>query len=303
MTSSTSATGLRRIDSHLHLWDLSGGGYTWVTPELGALHASFTPEDAAAVLRDGGMDAAVLVQADDTLADTQAMLDVASTHPWVAGVVGWVDLEHPDRAEEQLDRWQSHAAFCGVRHLVHTDPRPDFLDRPGVRRSLALLAGRGLPLDVPDAWPRHLPQVRDVVAATSSLRVVVDHLGKPPAVEAELGRWRAQLAEVAALPGTVAKVSGLQHLHRGRRWDDGAEVSLRPVWDTALELFGPDRLMYGGDWPMTVPTGGEEPARAVAERLVAELTPSEQARVWAGTAAEVYGLGARAGTPALVTDL
>ncbi len=297
------APRLRRVDAHLHLWDLTGGGYRWVTPDLGALHASFTPEDAAAVLRDGGMDAVVLVQADDTLADTQAMLDVASAHPWVAGVVGWVDLEHPDRAEQQLDRWQSDAVFCGVRHLVHTDPRPDFLDRPGVRRSLALLAERGLPLDVPDAWPRHLRQVRDVVSGTPGLRVVVDHLGKPPDDPAELGPWRAQLAEVAALPGTVAKVSGLQHLHHGRSWDDGAEGSVRPVWETALELFGPDRLMYGGDWPMTVPAGGDEPARAVAERLVGELAPGEQARVWAGTAVEVYRLGTPAAGGAPVTDL
>lgn len=297
------ATALRRVDSHLHLWDLSGGGYRWVTPDLGALHATFAPEDAAAVLQDGGMDAAVLVQADDTLADTQAMLDVASAHPWVAGVVGWVDLEHPDRAEQQLQRWQSHPVFCGVRHLVHTDPRADLLDRPGVRRSMALLAGRGLPLDVPDAWPRHLRQVRDLVAGVPGLRVVVDHLGKPPAYPAELGPWRAQLAEVAALPGTVAKVSGLQHLHRGRSWDDGAEGSVRPVWDTALELFGPDRLMYGGDWPMTEPAGGDEPARAIAERLVGELAPDERARVWAGTATEVYGLGARAAGGRPVTDL
>lgn len=294
---------LRRIDSHLHLWDLTGGGYTWVTPDLGALHASFTAEDAAAVLRDGGMDAAVLVQADDTLADTRAMLDVAAAHPWVAGFVGWVDLAHPDRAEEQLDGWQSHPAFCGVRHLVHTDPRPDFLALPGVRRSVALLAERGVPLDVPDAWPRHLGQARDLAAGTPGLRVVVDHLGKPPADPAELGRWRSQLAEVAALPGTVAKVSGLQHLHRGRSWDDGGESSVRPVWETALELFGPARLMYGGDWPMTVPVGGDEPARTVAERLVGELTPGEQGRVWAGTAVEVYRLGTPDDVGSPVTDL
>lgn len=294
-------TTLRRVDAHLHLWDLTGGGYRWVEPELGPLHESFLPEAAVDVLRRGGMDAAVLVQADDTLADTEAMLAVADAHPWVAGVVGWVDLDHPGRAEQQLDRWQAHPVFCGVRHLVHTDPRTDFLDRPGVRRSLAVLADRGLPLDVPDAWPRHLRQVRDLVAGTPGIRAVVDHLGKPPADPEDLQRWRAELAEVAALPGTVAKVSGLQHLHRGRGWDDGAERSVRAVWETALELFGPDRLMYGGDWPMTVPAGGEEPARAVTERLVGELSPDEQARIWAGTAVEVYGLSARPGGHRSVT--
>jgi L-fuconolactonase len=205
-----------------------------------------------------------------------------------------VDLLHPDLVPHQLARWQQHPVFCGVRHLVHTDPRPDLLDLPEVRRSLAVVAERGLSLDVPDAWPRHMRQLRDVARAVPGLRVVVDHLGKPPTDPREQRQWRQGLAEVAALPNTVAKVSGLQHLHRGR---DGveAEASLRPVWDAALELFGPERLMYGGDWPMTVPVGGYEPAWAATARLVGELSPPEQDRVLAGTAAAVYGLAARTG--------
>lgn len=296
------ATPTHRVDAHLHLWDLTAGGHRWVTPELGPLHRSFGAEDAATVLRRHGIGSAVLVQADDTVADTEAMLSVAAAHPWVAGVVGWVDLEHPERAAQQLDRWQSHPSFCGVRQLVHTDPRADLLERADVRRSLALLADRGLPFDVPDAWPRHLPQVRDLVAATPGLRVVIDHLGKPPADPVDLDPWRHQLSEVAALPGTVAKVSGLQHLHRGQGRDQGARRLLRAVWETALELFGPDRLMYGGDWPMTLAAGGDEPARAVVAELIGELGPEEQARLWAGTATEVYRLPA-APTTAPVTDL
>lgn len=235
------------------------------------------------------MDAAVLVQADDTLADTEAMLATAQEHPWVAGVVGWVDLAHPALAQEQLDRWQQHPVFCGVRHLVHGDPRVDLLDRPEVRRSLTGLADRGLTLDVPDAWPRHLRQVRDLAAATPGLCVVLDHLGKPPAQREEQALWRSALAEVAALPNTVAKVSGLQHLHLGRSGDD-AERSLRPVWDAALALFGPRRLMYGGDWPMTVPTGGYEPAWAATQRLIGELSTAERTQVLAGCAVTHYGL-------------
>ena len=288
---------LRRVDAHLHLWDLSSGGYGWLTPDLGELHASFAAETADAALTAAGMDAAVLVQADDTLADTEAMLATAQQHAWVVGVVGWVDLLHPDLVPHQLVRWQQHPAFCGVRHLVHTDPRPDLLDLPEVRRSLAVVAERGLSLDVPDAWPRHMGQLRDVARAGPGLRVVVDHLGKPPQDPGEQARWRQGLAEVAALPNTVAKVSGLHHLHRGR---DGveAEASLRPVWDAALELFGPERLMYGGDWPMTVPVGGYEPAWAATARLVGELSPPEQDRVLGGTAAAVYGLATRTGPQA-----
>jgi len=277
------------VDSHLHVWDLAGGGYGWLTPDLGALHASFGPEAAEQELLGARVDGAVLVQADDTEADTEAMLEAASHHEWVLGVVGWVDLTRPDVARQQLDRWQHHSAFCGVRHLVHNDPRRDLLDSPAVRSSLHLLAGRGLTFDVPDAWPAHLRQVRDLAAAVPALRVVLDHLGKPPADRAALPAWRAAVAQVAALPNTVAKVAGLQHLHRGRP----GSASVQEVFQTALELFGPARLMVGSDWPMTIPWGGYAPSWRITRDLVAELHPDEQGRLLSGTAVDVYGLRSR----------
>ena len=277
------------LDSHLHVWDLTGGGYGWLGPDLGVLHASFTPEAAQLELLAAGVDGAVLVQADDTEADTRAMLRAASHHAWVLGVVGWVDLARPDVAREQLDRWRRHPAFCGVRHLVHGDPRRDLLDAPAVRASLQLLAEADLAVDVPDAWPHHLRQVRDVADAVPGLRVVLDHLGKPPADRADLPAWRAAVAQVAARPTTVAKVSGLQHLHRGRAGD----AVVREVWETALALFGPARLMLGSDWPMTTPWGGYAPSWRIVRDLVSELQPDEQARLLSGTAVEVYRLGSR----------
>ena len=280
----------RTVDAHLHVWDLTVSDYSWLTPDKGVLHDSFLPDRAEAELRTAGVDAAVLVQAEDSERDTQYMLDVASARPWVAGVVGWVRLDDPARAAEQLDRWQQHPAFCGVRHLVHDDPRDDFLALPEVRRSLGEVAERGLPFDVPDAWPRHLGMARDLAAAVPGLRVVVDHLAKPPTEPPDFARWAQALRDVAALPNTVAKVSGLQTVPG---W--GVET-VRPAWEIALDCFGPDRLMYGGDWPVTVPTGGYQHAWTVTTQLLADLAPHERARVLAGTATEVYGLAGRTGS-------
>lgn len=285
-----------RIDAHLHVWDLTAGGYDWLTPEHGPLHASFSPGEAREQLSAAGVTAAVLVQADDTERDTERMLAVADAHPWVAGVVGWVQLDRPEVTEAQLDRWQAHRRFCGVRHLLHADPRPDLLQRPEVRRSLGVVARRGLAFDVPDAWPGHLLAARDVAAAVPGLRVVVDHLGKPPADPDQLHAWRTALAAVAEQPGTVAKLSGLQDARR-----PVTAAALRPLWEVALELFGPERLMYGGDWPMTVPYGGYARSWAVAAELLAELSPDEQHRVLSGTAVDVYGLDTP-GMPGSVTD-
>jgi len=275
------------LDAHLHVWDLDAGDYAWLTPAAGPLHRSWTPEQAHAELRACGVDGAVLVQAEDSEHDTEALLAVAGASPWVLGVVGWVDLEQPATAARQLDRWQEHRAFCGVRSLVHDDPRDDLLSSPAVRSTLGVLAARGLPFDVPDAWPRHLSHVAELAAAVPELRIVVDHLGKPPFGSDEWPRWRAALATVAEHPSTTAKVSGLQV--PGRPF---TVAEVRPAWETALELFGPERLAWGSDWPMTVLTGGYAATWAVMEELVAELSPDERASVLGGTARAVYGLAA-----------
>jgi L-fuconolactonase len=273
------------VDAHLHIWDLERSEYSWLTPELGPLYATFTPEQAHAELAAAGIDSAVLVQAEDSERDTELMLEAAGRHPWIAGVVGWVPLDDPAAAERRLDRWGAEPRLVGVRHLVHDDPRDDFLALPPVRTSLGLLAARGIPFDVPDAWPRHLAATADLAAALPDLRVVVDHLGKPPFGGAGWERWRSTLADVAACPNTVAKVSGLQV--PGRPF---TVAEVRPAWEVALELFGPERLMWGSDWPLTVLVGGYQQAWDVMSSLVAELSPGEQAHVMSATAAGVYKL-------------
>jgi L-fuconolactonase len=276
------------IDAHLHLWDLSSGGYRWLTTAHGALHATFEAGEAAAELADAGVDGAVLVQADDTEADTDAMLAVATEHLWVLGVVGWLRLDDTAEAERQLERRLRQPPFCGVRHLVHGDPRRDFLELPAVHRSLGLLARHGLALDVPDAWPHHLGQVESLAARLPDLTIVLDHLGKPPRGRNDFDAWRAGVERLAAHPGTVAKLSGL----RMPGMPYTAEA-LRPVWEIALKAFGPDRVLWGSDWPMTVPEGGYGPTAEVLRELIGELSAAEQAAVLGGTAERVYRLTQR----------
>jgi L-fuconolactonase len=277
------------VDGHLHLWDLERSRYAWVTPELGPLHATFTPAQARRELADSAVAAAVLVQAEDSERDTELMLEVAASENWVAGVVGWIQLDDPVRAEAQLDRWQGSPAFCGVRHLLHDDPREGLLALPAVRASLRRVADRGLAFDVPDAWPRNLRGAAELAGALPDLSVVVDHLGKPPFGRPDWAAWRSALAEVASRANVVAKVSGLGQPGRALSVGD-----VRPAWDAALELFGPDRLMWGSDWPVTVRSGGYAPTRRVMDELVAELSAAERSAVLEGTATRVYRL---AGAP------
>ncbi len=273
------------IDSHLHVWDLQVSDYAWLRPEHGPLHRSFPPEEAADQLAAAGVTAAVLVQAEDSAADTDYMLGVADRFEFVAGVVGWVDLNDPTTAAQQLERYGGHPLFRGVRHLVHDDPRDDFLELPGVRTSLSLLVEHGLPLDVPDAWPRHLASVAVLAEALPTLTVVVDHLAKPPRGSDDLGVWEKQLRRVAGHPNTAAKLSGLQMPSQ-----PFTRAELRPLLDIALDAFGVDRLMYGSDWPMTVPQGGYGAHWQVVSELIGELSEAEQNQLLCETATAVYGL-------------
>ena len=276
----------RVIDSHLHLWDRRVSDYAWLGPQHGDLYDDFGAERALQELAAAGIDAAVLVQAEDSVADTRYLLGVADSFDFVAGVVGWVALDDPVAAARQLEEYATHPKFRGVRQLTHIDPRADVLSLPAVRRSLALLAGAGLPFEVPDAWPRDLATVAGLAADLPELVVVVDHLGKPPRGNAaDVGAWEADLRKVADRPNTVAKVSGLQQPGQPFTAD-----ALRPVLDIALDAFGASRLMYGGDWPMTVTDGGYQPHWQVIRELVGELSASEQAQLLADTASTVYRL-------------
>ncbi|QAY75048.1 hydrolase [Agromyces protaetiae] len=274
------------LDAHLHIWDRSRSAYPWITPAVGVLDRDVLPSEARAALVGSGVDRAILVQADDSLDDTRYLLEVAHAEPWVAGVVGWVPLDDEAAARAALDGFADEGMLRGIRHLVHDDPRDDFLELPAVRASLTAVAAEGLVFDVPDAWPRHLGATRRLAEALPQLTVVVDHLGKPPlgsADPAEFEAWLAEFRAVAALPNTVAKFSGL-HLP-GVAFH---EASVGALLELALDAFGADRLMYGGDWPMSLGHGGYAPTWAVMRAALDGLAPDECAAILHDTAERVY---------------
>jgi L-fuconolactonase len=289
------------IDTHLHLWDLGRrtadpGAYPWLTADWDGLHRDHLPAEARTVLDAAGVDQVVLVQAEDSTAETDLLLDWADQHPWIVGVVGWLPLRDPDATAAELARLAGRR-LVGVRHLVHDDADAGFLDRDEVRASLALVADVGLPLDVPDAWPRHLDQLTGLAADLPDLTVVVDHLAKPPRAVADaeqsMRAWQHSLARAAALANVVAKVSGLQAAgsHSGTRAPLTTD-DLTPVLDTALHLFGSHRLMYGSDWPMTTRwDGGYQPHLQAIRGWADTLSSTQQDDLWHGTASRVYRLG------------
>jgi L-fuconolactonase len=284
--------GGERIDAHQHFWDLSTGRYEWPTASEGPIFRSFGPADLEPEIRTAGIARTVLVQAVDTLADTDSMLAIAAANRFVAGVVGWVPLTDVAGAEAELD--SRTGRLTGIRHLVHREPDPEWLLRPEVQPGLALLAERGLPFDVVAVFPDHLDLVPRIAARHPDLVLVVDHLAKPPYRSAGWALWADQMRAAASSPRVFAKISGLDTA-AGEGW---TPAELQPAIDVALEAFGAERLLFGSDWPVCRLVSSYADVVHATERLIAGLSSLEQARIMGGTAAEVYRLDADQSTDA-----
>jgi L-fuconolactonase len=276
------------IDTHLHMWDLEACDYSWITPAVGVLNRTYAIDEVEAERVAAGVTGAILVQAANSRCDTDLMLAAADAHPHVAGVVGWVDLLAGEAVLEEAEAIAGDPRVVGIRHLIHDEADPDWVVRHDVLDALRVLARVGLAFDVVAVLPRHLEHVPVLAAAIPDLTLVIDHLAKPPIASGDLSTWRAGMAAAAAHPNVFAKVSGLDTAAGSPDWtpDD-----LRPAFEHALEAFGADRLMYGGDWPVTLLGGGYARQHAAFEGLTAPLSDSERAAIRAGTATRAYGLG------------
>ncbi len=275
----------RRIDAHQHFWDLTTGGYDWPTAADGPIFRTFTPDDLAPELAEARIDATVLVQTTDTLADTDAMIRARRDHPWIAGIVGWAPLTDVRQAAVEIESRLADG-IRGLRHLVHRLPDPDWLLRPDVGEGLTLLASYGLTFDVVAVFPNHLRHVPTLADRHPDLTLVIDHLGKPPIRGEGWSTWRTEMMEAAARPNVVAKISGLDTA-AGPGW---TTAEIQPTVDVALEAFGPTRLMFGSDWPVCrrVSTYGQ--VVGATSTWVEGLGTEERDAILGGTAARAYRL-------------
>jgi L-fuconolactonase len=281
---------LPAVDAHQHVWDPARADYPW-TPELDRLRRPFDHADVVAEQAEVGVGATVLVQAADNLDDTANMLRVARAHPQVAGVVAWVPLDDPAAAARLLDGWHRAAEpVVGVRHLVHREADPDWLLRPQVQDGLAVVAERGLTFDVcAETVPllRHVPTLAE---RHPELSLVVDHLGKPPIRAHGWQPWADLLAVAAEVPNVTAKLSGLNTAADPARW---SSADFQPYVDHALEVFGPYRLLYGGDWPFALLAADSYTQIWAGIRGCLDgLNPEQLRAVLGDTARRVYGLPA-----------
>lgn len=278
-----------QVDAHFHIWDLSVRAQPWLDgPRFAPINRTFGIRELEPEASAKGITAAVLVQTVTVPDETPEFLRLAEEHDLIAGVVGWTDLTAPDVADRlaRLLEGPGGRYLKAIRHQVQEEPDPRWLCRPDVRRGLAAIAAAGLAYDLV-VVPSQLPAAAETAAALPHLRFVLDHLGKPPIASGPLEPWAADLRELARHGNVSAKLSGLP---TEASWDSWTLDDLRPCTDTALEAFGPDRLMAGSDWPVCLLAASYAETVDASRELIAELSSEERSAVLGGTARRVYRL-------------
>jgi L-fuconolactonase len=277
------------IDAHQHFWNLDKVEYPWLVPEFGPIYRSFEAPELEPQLKASGIDKTVLVQAMDSYEDTYYMFDVAAEHDWIAGIVGWVPLLKPDEAGKKLEEFTKNPRFKGMRHLIHEEADPDWVVQDTVIEGLKVLASFRLTFDVVAVFPNHLKHVPTLAEKVPNLKMVIDHLAKPPYADADAMQvWREQLAAAARYPQVYAKVSGLNTAIPNT--DSWTADDIKPAIDYALEQFGPERLMFGSDWPVAILAGDYARVWEETNKALASLGTDEREAILGKTATAFYSL-------------
>jgi L-fuconolactonase len=280
---------MRIVDAHYHLWDLGVRDQDWITgTALEPLRRDFLLGDYQPLAARNGVTASVVVQTVTVPGETPELLALAAASDLIAGVVGWADLTAPglpDRIAELTALPGGHK-LVGLRHQVQNEPDPQWLTRADVLRGLAAVAEAGLAYDLV-ITAGQLGAAARAAAAVPGLLFVLDHLGKPPIASGSMQPWAEDLRRLAALPNTAAKLSGLVTEADRTGWQVG---DLRPYAETAIDAFGPGRLMFGSDWPVCTLAASYGDVLHAARDLTAHLLETEREAVFAGTATRLYRL-------------
>ncbi len=275
-----------RIDAHQHYWALERGDYGWLTPALAAIHRDFGPADLAPMLEVGRIDRTILVQAAPTEAETRYLLDLAARHASIAGVVGWADFDAAD-APERITALAADPLLVGLRPMIHDIADPEWMLAPSILPALRAMVTQGLVFDAL-LRPPHLSRLLVLADRMPDLAIVVDHAAKPLVRERIHEPWSSDLAALARRPNVMVKLSGL--LTEAAAGD--GMYHLYPFIRTVLEAFGPERVLFGSDWPVLELAGTYADWLDIVERTIAGLSAEAQAAIMGGNAARIY-LGKR----------
>ncbi len=273
---------MKTIDAHCHFLDPQAIRYCWMTPDM-PLARRLMPEDLLPLQQQHGIEGAILVEAADSYEENRFMFELADRHDAIVGVVAWIDMEADD-FRQRLSRCQAHPKFVGIRPMIEAIPDEQWMLRPAVRRSFAVLEEDDVCFEFL-VRPGHLPHVLDVLERFPKLRAVIDHVAKPPIRRGVLQPWKDLMAEVASHKNVHCKLSGMITEADPDTW---RPEDLGSFIEHVLAVFGPKRLMFGSDWPVCLLAGSFGDVVAALEQNLEDLPDRQIAQVFGETAQRFY---------------
>jgi L-fuconolactonase len=276
-----------RLDSHQHFWHYSPTEHTWMTPQMGILKHAFLPRDLLPLLESIHFDGSVAVQSRQNLEETRWLLELAEQHPFIKGVVGWVDLRS-EQLSEQLQRFSRHPKLVGVRHIVHDEPDDQFMLQPEFRRGISQLREFNLTYDLL-LFPKHLTVAARLVEEFPEQPFVLDHIAKPRIAEGSMSPWQEDMHQLARFPNVFCKLSAMVTETRWKQWQPG---DFHPYMDVAFEAFGAGRLMIGSDWPVCTLSGEYQPVMKIVIDYLRKFSAEAQAAILGDNCARFYRIEA-----------
>jgi L-fuconolactonase len=273
-----------KIDAHHHCWKFDPQRHSWIDDSMKVIQRDFFPEDLAPSLAENGVVGTVMVQVDMDEADNIFSLAQAKNYPFIKGVVGWIDLLAPDLSE-LLVQWKEQPIMKGFRHIAQAEP-DDFLAGPGVIKGIEQLGKHGFTYDIL-IKPPQLNAASLLVEALPDQRFVIDHLAKPYIAAGEIDAWKTGMQRIAKNDNVFCKISGMVTEADWRTWND---EQLRPYLETVLDIFGPERLMFGSDWPVCLVASGYTQWVQTVDKFLSTLTHAEQEAIWHHNACRFYNL-------------
>jgi L-fuconolactonase len=274
-----------KIDSHQHFWKYEESMSDWITADMAVLRRDFMPKDLKPILKESDIDGCVAVQVNQSEEENLFQLNNANSNDFIKGVVGWVDLQAADIAE-QLEELIRHNKLKGFRHILQGEQDRALMLKPAFLKGIKALAKHGFTYDIL-IYPDQLIYVPELVSQFSDQRFVIDHIAKPDIKGGNIADWAAGIKAFQRFDNLSCKVSGMV---TEADWSNWKPEDFNPYLDIIFETFGTRRLMFGSDWPVCLTAGKYKDVVSLAGNYIDKLSTTEQMLFWGGNAVEFYNL-------------
>jgi len=274
-----------KIDAHQHFWHYSKEEYDWINDEMSVLKRDFLPADLKKELSISNFDGSIAVQARQTLEETEWLIKLAEENEYIKGVVGWLDIQSP-QFKHQIEKYSRRNKLVGIRHVVQDEPDDRFMLRSEFVNGIRVLENYDLVYDIL-IFEKQLPATIDLVSRFPNQRFVLDHIGKPKISYTILDPWKSLITELAQYPDVYCKISGMV---TEAEWKNWKKEDFLPYLDAVFEAFGPERLMFGSDWPVCTLAASYENTVDIVTDYLEQFTAEDKKRIFGENAIQVYGL-------------